>query len=176
MAHLYEPTYRNSWALAIGINAYRTAGKLAGAVNDAKAVSNLLIERFAFPKSNVTLLTDEAASKEAILKAYLAYRDEKVGPDDRLVVFYAGHGHTETGRRGEIGFLVPVEGNPSNLETLIRWDELPREAHSFHNGCVLWRARFDEAFAGRKHAFRKRYADAPFPPSTGGRQVRPTRG
>jgi hypothetical protein len=35
---------------------------------------------------------------------------------------------TQTGRRGEVGFLVPHDGDLSNLSTLIRWDDLTRNA------------------------------------------------
>ena len=48
--------------------------------------------------------------------------------DDRIVVFFAGHGHTAVGRRGETGFLLPVDGDPSDFSTLIRWDDLTRNA------------------------------------------------
>jgi uncharacterized caspase-like protein len=48
--------------------------------------------------------------------------------DARVLIFFAGHGHTVSGNRGEIGFLVPVDGQVSDLSTLIRWDELTRNA------------------------------------------------
>jgi hypothetical protein len=44
------------------------------------------------------------------------------------MVFFAGHGHTVSGRRGETGFLVPVDGRADDLASLIRWDELTRNA------------------------------------------------
>lgn len=46
--------------------------------------------------------------------------------DERLLVFFAGHGHTIKGYRAETGFLVPYDADPSDLSTLIRWDELTR--------------------------------------------------
>jgi hypothetical protein len=52
----------------------------------------------------------------------------RVNVDDRLIVFFAGHGHTVTGSRGDVGFLVPFDGNPAQLQTLIRWDEFTRNA------------------------------------------------
>ena len=55
-------------------------------------------------------------------------QDDAVGNDDRIVIYFAGHGHTVRARRGEIGFLVPVDGDPSDLSTLIRWDDLTRNA------------------------------------------------
>ena len=44
------------------------------------------------------------------------------------MVFFAGHGHTVPAHRGEIGYLLPVDGDPSDLSTLIRWDDLTRNA------------------------------------------------
>lgn len=42
------------------------------------------------------------------------------------MVFFAGHGHTVTSIKGEVGFLVPSDGDSNDLSTLIRWDELTR--------------------------------------------------
>ena len=124
---LYKPEYTDSWALIIGINNYHNVSPLEFACNDAQAVNKLLIERFGFPETNVVLLTDEAASRGNVMEAFLDFAS-KTAPDDRVLVFFAGHGHTHTGRRGEVGFLVPVDGTPDRLSSLIRWDELTRNA------------------------------------------------
>lgn len=124
----YKPKYENSWALVIGINKYLKAPPLRYASNDAKAVATILRKRFDFPKSNITLLIDEKATKDTIVKSFHKYTKELVSPDDRILVFFAGHGHTVSGKRGEVGFLVPVDGKPDDLFTLIRWDELVENA------------------------------------------------
>ena len=75
------------------------------------------------------MLTDGDATRSEILRVFMEYaQDSNVGDDDRIVVFFAGHGHTVRARRGETGFLVPVDGDLSDLSTLIRWDELTRNA------------------------------------------------
>lgn len=126
---IYQTKYSNSWALVIGINAYTHASPLSYAVNDAKAVAEILETRFAFPKENVRLLVDDNATADEIRKAFLEFANEtKIKVDDRVLVFFAGHGHTVPGRRGETGYLVPVDGHPDMLSTLIRWDELTRNA------------------------------------------------
>ncbi len=72
---------------------------------------------------------DADATRASILQAFLTFANPaSMGPDDRILVFYAGHGHTLTGRRGEIGFLVPSDGSIDDLTSLIRWDELTRNA------------------------------------------------
>lgn len=121
---IYEPNYTNSWALVIGINAYQKASPLRYACNDAEVVAKILEEIFGFPKKNIKLILNEDATRRQIFNGFFEFAKEEVSPNDRLLVFYAGHGLTKTGIRGEVGFLVPVDGDPDNLSTLIRWDEL----------------------------------------------------
>src|SRR3989442_8576736 len=129
MSSLYQPKYSKSWALIIGIDKYHYASPLAHARADAEGVARVLRERFAFTESNLTLIIDEAATRQSILTAFMRYAtDPSVSQDDRIFVFFAGHGHTVPGRRGETGFLVPVDGQIGELASLIRWDELTRNA------------------------------------------------
>ncbi|MEE9175041.1 MAG: caspase family protein [Thermodesulfobacteriota bacterium] len=120
--------YNSSWGLIIGINEYSSVSPLSYARNDAEAVARLLIDKFDFPKENVTVILDEKATKEAIMSSFLNFANENTDPDDRLFVFFAGHGHTQGGSRGEVGFLVPSNGSIEDLSTLIRWDDLTRNA------------------------------------------------
>ena len=48
--------------------------------------------------------------------------------DERIVVFFAGHGYTKTGFRGDVGYLVPYDADMSDFSTFIRWDELTRNS------------------------------------------------
>ena len=123
----YSPLYSVSHALIVGINNYQYASPLGYAINDANAIAHLLIDEFGFDKENVLLLADADATREKVVKSFLSYvTNSEV--DDRIVFFFAGHGHTVSGRRGEVGFLVPYDGDVQNLSTLIRWDELTRNA------------------------------------------------
>jgi len=58
----------------------------------------------------------------------LSLTTDAIAPDDRVVVFFAGHGVTRSGRRGEVGYLVPVDGDVTKLSTLLRWDDLTRNS------------------------------------------------
>lgn len=125
----YEPSYANSHALVIGIDKYQRVSPLAYAVNDATAIAATLERQLQFPAGNIVLLTDASATRAAISSAYLRLSDKAiVGPDDRVFVFFAGHGHTAAGRRGETGFLVPVDGDVADLSTLVKWSELTGSA------------------------------------------------
>jgi hypothetical protein len=86
------------------------------------------VKELGFPEQNITYLTDVEATKEKILKGYFRLTGEDVDIDERVLVFFAGHGHTKTGSRGEIGFLVPYDADISDLSTLIRWQDLTANA------------------------------------------------
>ena len=79
-------------AFLVGINRYRIAGAdLRGCVNDVKDLSAALVEFHGFKKSDITVLTDLAATKKAMqagIKAVI--RDSKKG--DVAVVHFSGHG------------------------------------------------------------------------------------
>lgn len=120
---MYIPDYSQSWAVVVGINKYKHGSKLAFACNDAEAVADLLKSRFNFPKENVTLLLDGEATLERI-QSSIHNLAKTTAPDDRVVVFYAGHGTTRPAYGGEAGFLVPVDGNGDDTSTLLPWDSL----------------------------------------------------
>ena len=117
---VYRPEYAESWALIVGVNRYRYVPPLSYACNDARAVADVLKDSFGFPEDHVTLLLDDDADRDTIRRTFLAFDDKRVGPDDRLLVFYAGHGHTQLGNRGEVGFLVPVDARIDDLSSRAR--------------------------------------------------------
>ncbi|MDI1451762.1 caspase family protein [Polyangium sp. 6x1] len=125
---VYQPRYSNSYALVIGINAYSHVSPLSCARQDAEAIARVLKSNFEFPDANVSLLVDGDASSAAIRSAFLRFTHDDISSDDRIVIFFAGHGYTRPARRGEVGYLIPADGDPDDLSTLLRWDELTRNA------------------------------------------------
>lgn len=125
---LHKTRYANSHALVIGINKYQSANPLSYAVSDAEGVRDVLLKEFAFPKTNITCLLDDKATKQNILQAFMRFAQADIELDDRVLIFFAGHGHTLTGSRGEVGFLVPYDANLSDASTFIRWKELTDNA------------------------------------------------
>ena len=98
--------YDTSWALLIGIDKYETvAPNLNYAVDDAEDMAALLVGQFGFPDKNVTLLKNEQATKQNILKSF---RDitKSAKKNDRVLIFFAGHGETyKLPEGGEMGYL-----------------------------------------------------------------------
>jgi peptidoglycan/xylan/chitin deacetylase (PgdA/CDA1 family)/tetratricopeptide (TPR) repeat protein len=109
--------YRNSWAVVIGIDEYEKWPKLRYAVNDARAVRDLLISKYRFKPGNVfTLYNGEATRKNILSLLGDTLGDAaKIQRDDRVFVFYAGHGATRQLASGrDLGYIVPVEADLAN--------------------------------------------------------------
>ena len=117
--------YDNSWALIIGIDKYENVSNLDYAVDDAKSIKRLLIEQFNFPSDNITLLLNQKAKYTKIKKA-LSHVMKQAGEKDRILIFFAGHGATiDLPESGEMGFLIPADGEKDDLyATSLEMDEL----------------------------------------------------
>ena len=97
-------------ALVIGIDAYPD-NPLNGAVADAKAVAT----RFGDLGFRVTLLLNRQATLGR-LRTELETHMTAVDPEDQVVVYFAGHGATETTvKGGKRGYLCPVDYRPDQL-------------------------------------------------------------
>jgi len=98
--------YDHSYAVVIGIDAYQKLPQLTGAVRDARTVKKALEEQ----GFTVTEVIDSAATRQAIAELLGDKLRYGAGPEDRVLVFFAGHGvSTGTGDTA-MGYLMPVEG------------------------------------------------------------------
>lgn len=125
---LLKTHYTNSRALIIGINQYKNASPLSYAVSDAEEVRGILISELGFPKDHITYLVNGEATKECILRAFMRFTETDIDLDERILIFFAGHGHTRSGIRGDVGYLVPYDADMDNFATFIRWDDLTRNS------------------------------------------------
>ena len=120
--------YTNSRALIIGINKYENAPPLSYAVHDAEEIRDVLVDELSFQPENIIYLVDDKATRKNILSSFMSFTKDDVDLDERIFIFFAGHGHTLTGIRGEVGYLVPYDADQEDFTTFIRWDELTRNA------------------------------------------------
>lgn len=89
--------------------------KLRYAVNDVRAVERVLLAQ-GFRRDRILTLTDAQATKAAIERVLADQLRAKMGASDRLLVFFAGHGKTDTLRSGEEeGYLLPADADPEHL-------------------------------------------------------------
>ncbi|MES2320542.1 MAG: polysaccharide deacetylase family protein [Pseudomonadota bacterium] len=109
--------YANSWAIVIGINDYAKWPKLQYAVRDAQGVRSTLIDKFGFAPERVVSLENAAATRAGILAAFhdrLAHGG--IGKNDRIFVFFAGHGATKRLSSGrDLGYIVPYDSDPQQF-------------------------------------------------------------
>lgn len=109
---------------AIGIDRYPHWPRLANAVRDAVGTAQLF-QRLGFDAVTAPLLDGRATG--AALHALVTDELAALRPDDRLVVFYAGHGGVRTHHLGDrvvkTGYLIPVDaaGSSGKVST---WIEL----------------------------------------------------
>lgn len=111
--------YDKSWAIVIGIDDYARWPKLQYAANDAQAIAQTLTGSFGFPSSQVIVLKNLEATRNNILAAFhdrLAHGG--VGKNDRVFVFFAGHGATRKLASGrDLGYIVPADSDPAQFAT-----------------------------------------------------------
>ena len=109
--------YRESHAVVIGIDDYAKWPKLRYAVNDARGMKELLMRKYGFKAENVHTLFNQEATRQNILSLLGDKLAESVQKEDRVFIFYAGHGATRRLSSGrDLGYIVPVEADVSNYQ------------------------------------------------------------
>jgi hypothetical protein len=100
------PQGRN-YLLLIGIDAYAHCPRLSNAVADARAVREVLLEKYQFEPGDLHELYDAEATKIRIQSAFRTLAG-KVTPQDNVLIYFSGHGFYD--RLFEEGYWIPVEG------------------------------------------------------------------
>lgn len=158
-----EAFYKHSWAAVIGINRYE--GHLHGlnyAVSDAIGIARALISKLGFPASKVFLVVDpppaessedgmwltrtelgrleKRATKEVLEEILYTTLPGLAGPEDRVLVYFAGHGvrrPPDGDPRDSMPYLIPAEVDRDqwhkyiDLKTLTRRGMYFRAKHVF---------------------------------------------
>ena len=144
-----QALYSGSHALVIGVSNYTNGWPdLPGVKNDILAVKDAL-EKNDF---NVTVVED-ANDKEIEVALDDFIEEYGVNPDNRLLIYFAGHGHTMKARDGrQMGYIVPANAplpgvNSSqfhrNAISMQKFDGWAREILSKHALFL-----FDACFSG----------------------------
>lgn len=111
--------YGDSWAVVIGIDDYAKWPKLQYAARDAQAIRETLASQFGFSAERIISLDNKAATRAAILSAFNDRLSQSgMKKNDRLFVFFAGHGATRQLSSGrDVGYIIPVDSDPKQLAT-----------------------------------------------------------
>jgi uncharacterized caspase-like protein/type II secretory pathway component PulC len=139
-----DSLYNQSYAVIIGVNNYDKWPSLEYAVKDAKAMQDKL-KSLGF---QTTIILNQHATKDNILKILGDELPQKVQKNDRVIIFFAGHGQTEELSDGsQMGYIVPVDADTRNIfSTAISMDQVRVFSRRLQAKHVLY--LIDSCYAG----------------------------
>ncbi len=120
--------YNKSYAVIIGIDRYQNLPpdrQLAYAVRDAKGIEATLKRNYRFDK--IYTLFDSDASRDQIMRLLTKELPKTIGKEDALFIFWAGHGNQEKTDEGELGYLIPHDGNADGIYGNVTMDQLKND-------------------------------------------------
>lgn len=110
-------SFNRSIAIVIGINQYQYGiPKLKTASNDAYQLSRVLRADHDY---QVNLLQDHAATKEVLCSLLTEKLHSYIGPNSRLLFYFAGHGIAFNGDEGPEGYLIPQDAKLGDSGTYL---------------------------------------------------------
>lgn len=133
----------NFYALLIGVNEYDDPEiqDLDKPIADARMLGDVLKKYYTFEPENVINL--ENPTRSEIIDALDGLR-KKLGPEDNLVLFYAGHGYWDA--ETETGYWIPKNGRKSSTADWFRNTTLTDQLRTINSRHTLLIA--DACFSG----------------------------
>ena len=110
-------------ALLVGINKYKAVPKLQGSLNDIETMRQILLTRWGFSEKNITVVSDEGATRAGMLAA-LDQLVKAAGPNDIVYFHYSGHGSQVEDLNGDERedhldeTLVPQDGRTGEVRDI----------------------------------------------------------
>jgi WD40 repeat protein len=104
----YNAALAKNHLLVVGINNYQFWPRLNNAVKDANDLAGILMTKYNFDFSNISVLKDEQATRSNIYNS-LRGLIEKISPQDNLVVYFSGHGFFDALLNE--GYWIPVDAH-----------------------------------------------------------------
>ena len=153
LAKRQEAFYEHGIAVVIGIDKYSSWPSLEFSVSDAAAVKEKL-QMLGFHR--IIELYDAEATKLQINRLLRDTLPKILGKNDRVLIYFAGHGQTETfeqaDKHGQIlkekeGYIIPVNGDQRNYRgTAISMTAIREAAKNYKAKHVLY--LFDSCYSG----------------------------
>lgn len=123
-------------ALLIGVGDYSMSGlpSLQGPANDLPLIKRVLLEKFRFPETNITMLIDDMATHTGLQRAFSRLA-RQVKPGDFVYIHYCGHGSQVPDKDGDESpglfdqTWVPYGSRSPSMEGKDRCDITDDELH-----------------------------------------------
>ncbi len=115
-------------ALIIGVQNYISYDPLKTPIGDAKAIADVLEQRYGF--QTTTLLDADFSS----IVGGIVQLSTKIGPDDNVLIYFAGHGVLNAAQRG---FWLPLDARQSERSPALPTETLAEFLAMFKARSVL---------------------------------------
>lgn len=148
-----EDLYENCVAVVIGIDKYTSWPSLEFSVSDAKAVKEKLRD---LGFHHIIELVNHEATRLQILRLLGDRLPKMLDEDDCLLVYFAGHGQTETFQyedrhlriiNEKEGYIIPVDGDMENYRgTAISMTAIHKASKNYKAKHILY--VFDSCYSG----------------------------
>lgn len=143
------------YALIVGVNDYPDPGisTLSNPVRDAAMLAKVLTEKYNFEVQDVTFLKNPTRGQ------FIDELDKitrRIGKNDNLLIFYAGHGYFDT--ETEFGYWLPSDASASSTGNWLANSQLKDYVAAIKSKHTLLIA--DACFGGSIFKNRKAFADA----------------
>ncbi|WP_289034363.1 caspase family protein [uncultured Roseibium sp.] len=138
------PKYAKTFALVIGVSKYDHLEDLPTG-EDPWEVADFLVQEAGY--DHVHVLTDDAVTEDRVRKVLQSEFQKKMRRNDRLLIYWSGHGVTKVNRIGqEVGFLAVGSSNPDEIGSVIKMNDLVEWAEFIPADQVL--IILDSCFSG----------------------------
>jgi len=107
------PADDNAVAVVIGIEKYQSLPAADYVSTDAARVRDYL-RSMGYQERNIEFLSNERATFSRIRRAFESWLPNRVNPQSRVTVYYAGHGAPDP--QSGAAYIVPYDGDPSYLK------------------------------------------------------------
>jgi Tfp pilus assembly protein PilF len=145
------------WALIVGVDQYQSKDipPLSGAVADARAVRQALVQYADFPEAQVTVLTSDGTVKPGAVSILEKLEEIKAAakPGDLLLFFFAGHGVQVDGQRYLLTYDANISSTGALKHTSLAATALMQELESIrvaHRVIMIDACRNDPTTGGQK--------------------------
>ena len=119
--------------MLIGVEKFQDADmqdrQLDTVMNDVDAMREILASQCDYPPDNIITITGDEATIEGIKTVFDSILPDKIHENDRLLVFYSGHGASRepTGKQLERGYIATYDtrrdGDNMNWQSMWQMDE-----------------------------------------------------
>lgn len=112
-----------NYLMVIGVNSYTNLPVLYNAKKDATDFKQLMIEKFGYQKENIVEIYDAGATRKSIYNQLKKFVDS-LEKNDRLLIYYAGHGLYD--KKLDMGFWLPVNAAENEYDDYLGNPDITR--------------------------------------------------